>query len=561
MKKVIVCSCVLFSLMSCLCLSCSTTPQVKNAADTSVSTNSGIQDNQGNASNVEVSVNPEVKKKLDDLMDNVVFIGQTQAVLKNNAPVYVYFKDEFKKNDYDLLYDLVILYPSSDWTNEDVYKKFKAGLQFDIDRITGIMAEILLDNYQRVSYDPAIIVDGLSQINGEEALEFSMGEISENYRFDYGPNGKSRYLKKRDNFSTLYRMAVSKSGKVYVYQAKPVQIAEIKDIEGFSEEQPQTKNIKLYIPSETGHHLYYDVTEYAYYWMPRLMLDAQERVDPVMLNVTPIICESRKNYSDSLVTQTLNAGFGEYELSVNPKLDCVFENAIWVEDIIEFNGQKAYLINHGETHARNDSNNDEDSEAREPTELEFKMLSKYLLTQDGKVFVYNYEPVYVGTLEDIEKIVSVNNQISPLFVMDNPDKGFLRGVVHHYGDSKKTINFTVSTTSKNCRYAFYCFYKRDDRFEYIDELSIDAIEDYILNNYIYPTNDMIKTRNNSWEIYFSENIQYQNEDAYNIYVGLQKRNNSDKFMVMTRFIITKSGKIYQIDRSGQFVLKGQIDHT
>ena len=581
-----------------LCVSCGTKPKIENASDAAMSANSETQDNhEATASSMEmtldadISVNSEALDNLKELLAELTYVEQTQAVLDSGESIYVYFKDDSKKYDYDL-YDLAILYPSLDWTDDSSYKKFKSELQFDIEQIIGIMSEILLYNFQFDDYIPAIIVDGLSKINDEEALEFSMGMIDKDYKFEYGPMGKTRYMKKRDKFSTLYRMAVTKSGKVYLYQDKPVQFSrvmednEIKtpfDIPALRDKR--RNKIKISIGDYSYSNLF---TEYWYGILGhipfKLYMDYKERIDPLMAKVISAICQNDDDFlnqsgmTDPLLIQNLNAGFGNYHLSVNLDTVNLDNNSMLVDDIIEFNGQKAYVIYYGRSEAINHSDesvsenefidvsvpDEEDPKVIEKNieEYRFKNSSTYLVTQDGKIFVYHYEPVYVGNLNEFNSNPA-NDQLSPLFeIEDTAYDAIMAGGIVGGGEN---LAYGVHCTKRNCRHSMYCSYPLDDKFDFIDEsrVSIDTIADYIVDDYIKPVNTIIKPGRGwihyQWDIYFSENTQYQNEESYNIYVGLTDWN-AMKYKVMTRYVITKSGKIYQVDRTtGQFVLEGQLE--
>jgi hypothetical protein len=279
--------------------------------------------------------------------------------------------------------------------------------------------------------------------------------------------------------------------------------------------------------------------------------------DQLMVEVIPLICPDHPVISqddpvetDSLVIQSLNAGFGDYKLSVNLDEDCLSNHFIWVEDVIDFNGQKSYLIHLGKTNRE-----DLDKVKNEFVVLKFKSLTKYLVTQDRKVFSYHYEPVYVGNLDEIiDPLSQVKDLFTPLFEIDNYHSLYSCNI-YGYGegrsDSNERLSYEVNTSHK---------------WFNLPGVSPNSVAHYILNNYIRQNNKKINSRLNweySWVIHFLENIQYQNEEAYNIIVGFFENDGeliTEKIMVMTRYIITKSGKIYQVDRtSGQFVLKGQLE--
>ena len=171
-----------------VCLSCSKNTPVENALDSSIN----VKDNHENISIVEnASRNgvydiSEIQNIIKIMMNGLAYIGSTQAVTKDGKSVDYYFIDKSQKMDYygiaNLLYKLVVLYPSLDLMDDRSFNEFKSGLQFDMDRINRIMFGLLLlsDNL-KPGYISAIIVDGLSSINGEESIELSIGAIDDKY--------------------------------------------------------------------------------------------------------------------------------------------------------------------------------------------------------------------------------------------------------------------------------------------------------------------------------------------------------------------------------------------
>ena len=612
----------LFIVIVCgVCLSCSKNTPVENALDSSIN----VKDNHENISIVEnASRNgvydiSEIQNIIKIMMNGLAYIGSTQAVTKDGKSVDYYFIDKSQKMDYygiaNLLYKLVVLYPSLDLMDDRSFNEFKSGLQFDMDRINRIMFGLLLlsDNL-KPGYISAIIVDGLSSINGEESIELSIGKIDDKYFFRYGLDGKTRYMRKRDNMTTFFRVAVTKSGKIYLYQGNPFYLSKYE-----SEFEAPVFNYKrrVFMGIDRDSH---SLNEYTYspaYYLGNIQYRImQASVGQVMQDsevshiaqVVPQICGvlKRLKNEDLLLNNSLNTSFGSYELSVNQNIDCVKNNSIWIEDDIEFNGQWAYQITHTtpyyeeESEWYDDPEEDESEENDDPKEsesdehddpeenesdenddsedvvgrttyLRYKTLSSYLVTEDRTIFAYHYEPVYLGTLDEFDKIFSIKDQIAsitPLFEMDNLDRvsNSGMGAIRNY----HTFYTVTFSTTKNCRYdSSLCLSKYDELFDhdvlfdYIDGLSFDSVKQYIIDNYIGISTDeissiLLQTKLFiDWEIYFSENIQYKNEEAYDIYVGFQKPE-TNNLIVMTRYVITQSGKVYQADASGNLILKGNI---
>ncbi|MBO4349680.1 MAG: hypothetical protein J6A01_01885 [Proteobacteria bacterium] len=337
-----------------------------------------------------------------------------------------------------------------------------------------------------------IQLDGKSQIDQKDALEFSVG------------------IKANDSRFYLFRTAVDSEQNVYLYEAQPVQIATMPE------------NLTAPVCEDVTRPKYSNVPEPSVYQYPDYQLRVhsttfKKGVIPVTIAAYAAI-EAARNLDGALQPtqmQSLDTGFLEYTLVAGSSVPKKFD--IQLDSVVQIHGVDAYDFSIGTV--------------IDPgwSRQKFVPHTKIAVAQDRKIYSYTYKTILAGTLSDN---TNASSALEYLFSVE-------------YNSGQNCQQF-----SGNSNYSYSLMLTRyleesipsENAFDDFDCSLFESAASFVSKQYISGITASVPKQ---WVILFDELTDRDGEVAYHIYVGHDQ--DGSKMKVSAHFIVTQSGNVYQYD--------------
>ena len=528
-------------VMSLAWMGCSTEPkQVTSATET------GIETVETTSAEVILKQNPigklsgvyhgDLKIEEDDEADE-------GASDQDNGFVYIVYGND--RNEYD---EKIILYPASDWTDGSQVDDFASALNVKTDMMIKYLYSLTSEMNEKIY---VVVVDGKGRLNDENIVAFTLGYLTPNtfddeYRFSSGYSSSDvRFVKSPADVNALYHFALTESGEIYLYKQITKEYADLPDVT----EMPKCTDVGDFNgENEEGKLFYYEdyVIGISDNGFERGGISLPQAIDGLNR-----VIQKRANTGESIVLDTLESVSGMYDLvmSSNPDADSV--SGYRLNGVEQIDGISAYSVSYGNYKSQHFKN-------------EFIEQAHYLVSQNGKIYTYAYKPERIGNITDLSALITEPDY---LFVYEYDDDGMTAWSMNHV--SQKTapekcghdededdehVEAEDDSDDENDDSVYDSDDDEDDDLQNtkggfckLPEIDMDKVQDYIEENYI---NKYEIKSNKSWLIYFGNNGDFNGEETYEIYVGHELSGHRNKLNVLYRFTVTRSGKIYQMDKAG-----------